>query len=66
MRGLMTLLGMLTVVLGAFLMLQGFGLFPGRSALNGDHKWALYGVCLALGGFVLMSFARGPRRRSDR
>jgi hypothetical protein len=66
MRGLFTLLGLLTVVLGAFLALQGFGLFPGKSVMNGDHKWALYGACLALGGMVLMAWARGPSRRRDR
>ena len=39
-------------------------LFPGKSFMNGDHKWAFYGACLAFGGFVLMGFAQrqGPRR----
>ena len=43
-----------------------FNLLPLRSMMNGDHKWALYGACLALGGFVLMAFVRRPRRRRDR
>jgi hypothetical protein len=66
MRGLFTVLGVATIVLGALLALQGFNLFPGRSALNGDHKWAFYGACLALGGSVLIGFARGPSRRRRR
>jgi hypothetical protein len=26
--------------------------------MNGDHKWAFYGACVALGGLVLISFSR--------
>jgi len=62
MRGLLTLLGVLTVVLGAVLALQGYSLFPGKTVVHGDHKWALYGACLALGGFVLTGWARRPSR----
>jgi hypothetical protein len=57
MRLMLTLLGVLAVLLGAVWILQGFNLFPGKSFMNGDHKWALYGACLALGGFVLMNFS---------
>jgi hypothetical protein len=31
--------------------------------MNGDRKWALYGGCLALGGFVLMGFSSRLGRR---
>jgi len=49
--------------LGAWLALEGAGLFPGKSALIGDHKWMFYGACLALGGLVLLRWSRGPSRR---
>src|SRR5205807_2291220 len=62
MRLILSLLGTLTVLLGAMWILQGFSLFPIRSMMNGDHKWALYGACLALGGFVLMGWARRGER----
>ncbi|MFL5295048.1 MAG: hypothetical protein ACJ798_01570 [Phenylobacterium sp.] len=58
MRLILTVLGLLAVLLGGVWVLQGFNLFPGKSFMNGDHKWALYGACLALGGLVLMGFAR--------
>lgn len=66
MRLVLSVLATLTILLGAVWILQGFNLFPGRSFMNGDHKWALYGACLALGGFVLLRFARGRWRRPDR
>ena len=66
MRLVLSVLASLTIVLGVIWVLQGFNLFPGKSFMNGDHKWALYGACLALGGFVLIGWARGLRRRSDR
>ncbi len=66
MRLLLTLLGLVTVLLGLVWILQGFNLFPGKSAMNGEHKWALYGACLAFGGFVLLSFANRFRARRDR
>ena len=66
MRLILTLLGVLAVLLGAIWILQGFNLFPGRSFMNGDHKWALYGVCVALGGFVLMGFSSRLAPRSRR
>jgi len=64
MRLILTILGLLAVLLGGVWALQGFNLFPGKSFMNGDHKWAFYGACLAFGGFVLMGFAQrqGPRR----
>jgi hypothetical protein len=64
MRLLMKILAILTILLGGVWILQGFNLFPGKSFMNGDHKWALYGACLVLGGIVLMSVAnRGQIRR---
>ncbi len=66
MRLLLTLLGLLVVLLGLVWVLQGFNLFPGKSFMNGDHKWAFYGACLALGGFVLMGFASRLGRRNSR
>ena len=66
MRGLFTVLGVLTIVLGALLALQGAGLFPAQSTLNGDHKWIFYGGCLALGGVVLLSWSRAFGRRRGR
>ena len=65
MRLILTLLGLLAVLLGLVWVLQGFNLFPGHSLMNGERKWALYGGCLALGGFVLMGFASrlGARRK---
>ena len=62
MRIVLNLLGVLTILLGAVWVLQGFHLFPGRSFMNGDHKWALYGACLALGGAVLLGWSRERRR----
>jgi hypothetical protein len=65
MRLILTLLAILAVLIGAVWILQGFNLFPGQSFMNGERKWALYGGCLALGGFVLLGFARrlAPRDR---
>lgn len=62
MRLILTLLGALALLLGGVWILQGFNLFPGKSFMNGDHKWALYGACIALGGLVLMGFARRLER----
>ena len=61
MRLVLTILGLLAVLLGAVWILQGFNLMPGKSFMNGDLKWSLYGVCIALGGAVLMVWSR--RRR---
>ena len=63
-RLIFNLLAILAVMLGVVWILQGFNLFPVRSLMNGNHKWALYGVCIAMGGLVLMGFANrlGPRR----
>lgn len=66
MRLILTLLGVLAVLLGFVWILQGFNLFPGRSFMNGEHKWALYGACIALGGLVLMNFAGRLGVRRDR
>ena len=66
MRMILTLLGILAVLLGAVWVLQGFNLFPGHSFMNGDRKWALYGACLALGGFVLLGFSGRLAVRRDR
>ena len=65
MRMVLRFLGVIVVLLGAVWVLQGFNLFPGRSFMNGQHRWALYGACLALGGFVLMGFANRVGARSD-
>jgi hypothetical protein len=66
MRLVLSVLATLTIILGVVWVLQGFNLFPGRSFMNGQHKWALYGVCLAFGGLVLMGWARGGWRRRER
>jgi hypothetical protein len=66
MRVVLTLLAVLTILLGAVWVLQGFNMFPGKSFMNGQHKWALYGACLAFGGFVLLGWARGDWRRRER
>lgn len=63
MRLILTLFGVLAVLLGAVWVLQGFNLFPGRSFMNGDREWAIYGACLAFGGFVLMGFSSRLGRR---
>jgi hypothetical protein len=66
MRLILTLLAIAAVLIGAVWILQGFNLFPGRSFMNGDRKWALYGACIALGGLVLLGFARRLAARGDR
>jgi hypothetical protein len=66
MRLILTLLGIAAVLIGAVWVLQGFNLFPGKSFMNGDHKWAFYGACVAFGGLVLISFSRRLAARSDR
>jgi hypothetical protein len=66
MRLMFSFLGVLTVLLGALWILQGFNLLPMHSMMNGDHKWALYGACLALGGFVLMGWGRRGDRSQRR
>jgi len=65
MRLLLTVLGILAILLGLVWVLQGFNLFPGHSLMNGERKWAFYGGCVALGGFVLIGFTSrlGARRR---
>lgn len=65
MRMVLRFLSVIVVLLGAVWILQGFNLFPGKSFMNGDHRWALYGACLALGGFVLMGFAGRVGTRAD-
>src|SRR5438445_354552 len=52
MRLVLSVLAALAIVLGAVWVLQGFNLFPGKSFMNGQHKWALYGACVAFGCFV--------------
>ena len=66
MRLILTLLAVLVILLGLVWVLQGFNVFPGHSMMNGDRKWAFYGACLALGGFVLMGFTGRLARRRDR
>jgi hypothetical protein len=63
MRLIFNLLGVLVILLGLVWVLQGFNLFPGHSFMNGERKWAFYGACLALGGFVLMGFSSRLARR---
>ena len=66
MRLILNLLGIAAVLIGAVWILQGFNLFPGHSFMNGDKKWALYGACVALGGFVVMGFSNRFRPRRER
>ena len=58
MRLTSTVVGILLVALGAVWIAQGFNLFPGKSFMNGDLKWSLYGGCIALGGVVLLAWSR--------
>ena len=67
MRLVLTVLAWITILLGGVWVMQGLNLFPGKSFMNGQHRWALYGACLAFGGFVLMGWARGGwRQKRDR
>ena len=63
MRLILNLLGVLAILLGLVWVLQGFNLFPGHSFMNGQHRWAFYGACLAFSGFVLMGFSSRLGRR---
>ena len=58
MRLTSTVVGILLIALGGVLIAQGFNLFPGKSFMNGDLKWAFYGGCVALGGLVLLARTR--------
>jgi len=56
----LNVVGVLMVLMGAIWFLQGINVLPG-SFMTGQIKWAVYGACLVLGGFLVLT--RANRRR---
>jgi len=62
MRITSNILGVLIVLVGTILFLQGINVLPG-SFMTGQIRWAIYGaIVVVAGGFLLL---RTNRRRKD-
>jgi hypothetical protein len=54
--------GAVVILIGGVWLLQGLSLFPGRSFMNGDIKWAVIGGAAALlgAGLIFIGVRRQP------
>jgi hypothetical protein len=57
MKLVLTVVGVLMVALGAIWILQGVGFLPG-SFMTGQIQWAVYGCVVAVGGILVVFWAR--------
>jgi hypothetical protein len=58
MRGALTTLGVVLVLIGGVWFFQGIGMLPG-SFMTGQTKWAVIGGITAVVGVAALVFARG-------
>ena len=58
MKGALTAVGVLLVLMGGVWFFQGLGVLPG-SFMTGQTKWAVIGGITAVGGVAALLYARG-------
>ena len=56
-------LGVFLVLLGGVWLIQGLGVVPTGSFMDGQGVWALIGGAMVAGGIVAISRSRSSRRR---
>ncbi|THD75135.1 MAG: hypothetical protein E7812_17855 [Phenylobacterium sp.] len=57
MKLVLTILGVLMVLVGCVWILQGINVLPG-SFMTGQMQWAIYGAVVAVGGIIVVIWAR--------
>ena len=60
MKALLTLIGIVVLAMGLLFMGQGSGYipWPAESFMISETRWIYYGAAIALGGLLLVIFAR--------
>lgn len=62
MRILKNIVGVVLVFFGGVWFLQGMNMFPGKSFMNGQTQWSIYGGILFVVGLLVLVWAnKRPR-----
>jgi len=65
MRIVKNILGVVLVFFGGVWFLQGMNMFPGKSFMNGQIRWSIYGGIAFVAGLVVLVWAnKKPRSAS--
>ena len=56
------IVGAALVLFGGIWFLQGMNMFPGKSFMNGQTRWSVYGGIAFVAGIVLLIWANRRRQ----